>query len=236
LFSGRTRHVIEEKKPFPRKRRNRPKRRGRSGSGLRDFLRVLGRILATVFSVFIITGCIVGCVLAVTILGMIQDESEIDLTKLELNYTSVIYTKDEDTGVYVEDTKLYGDNGKRVWVNYEEIPDYVIDVTVAAEDNRFWEHQGVDFARTPLCDGEIPHRQYDGGGSTITQQLIKNVTGEDEVRIDRKVKRFSAPSRSKNNTPSSRSWRRTSTSSRSATILMAFRRRPTCTSTRMSRS
>ncbi len=153
-----------------------------------ELFRILGRILATAFSVFIITGCIVGCVLAVTILGMVQDKSEIDLTKLELNYTSIIYTKDEDTGVYVEDTKLYGDNGKRVWVNYEDIPDYVIDVTVAAEDKRFWEHQGVDFTRTLYATVKFLTGNTDGGGSTITQQLIKNVTGEDEVRIDRKVK------------------------------------------------
>ncbi len=153
-----------------------------------QLLRYLGRILATAFSVLIITGCIVGCVLAVTVLGMIESESEIDLTRLELNYTSIIYTKDEDTGVYVEDTKLYGDNGKRVWVNYEEVPDYVIDVLVAAEDKRFWEHQGVDFARTLYATVKFLTGNTDGGGSTITQQLIKNVTGEDQVRIDRKVK------------------------------------------------
>ncbi|MBQ4643709.1 MAG: transglycosylase domain-containing protein [Oscillospiraceae bacterium] len=154
----------------------------------KGFFRFLGRGLVTVLSVVIISGCIIGCVLATVILGMVDDAEIIDLDQLELSYTTIIYTKDSETGGYVEDTKLYGENGKLIWADYEDFPDYLIDVTVAAEDKRFWQHQGVDFARTIqatlgfLTGGDM------GGGSTITQQLIKNVTGEKDVRIDRKVK------------------------------------------------
>jgi len=154
----------------------------------KGFFRFLGRGLVTVLSVIIISGCIIGCVLATVILGMVDDAEIIDLDQLELSYTTIIYTKDSETGGYVEDTKLYGENGKLIWADYEDFPDYLIDVTVAAEDKRFWQHQGVDFARTIqatlgfLTGGDM------GGGSTITQQLIKNVTGEKDVRIDRKVK------------------------------------------------
>jgi len=154
----------------------------------KGFFRFLGRGLVTVLSVIIISGCIIGCVLATVILGMVDDAEIIDLDQLELSYTTIIYTKDSETGEYVEDTKLYGENGKLIWEDYEDFPDYLIDVTVAAEDKRFWQHQGVDFARTIqatlgfLTGGDM------GGGSTITQQLIKNVTGEKDVRIDRKVK------------------------------------------------
>jgi len=154
----------------------------------KGFFRFLGRGLVTVLSVIIISGCIIGCVLATVILGMVDDAEIIDLDQLELSYTTIIYTKDSETGEYVEDTKLYGENGKLIWADYEDFPDYLIDVTVAAEDKRFWQHQGVDFARTIqatlgfLTGGDM------GGGSTITQQLIKNVTGEKDVRIDRKVK------------------------------------------------
>jgi len=152
------------------------------------FFRFLVRILATLLAVLIISGCIIGCVMTVTILGMVSGESEIDLTKLELNYTSIIYVKDPETGVYEEDTKLYGSNGRREWVDYDEIPQYVIDATVAAEDKRFWDHQGVDFVRTLSATLGWLTGNDAGGGSTITQQLIKNVTGDDAVRIDRKIR------------------------------------------------
>ncbi len=155
---------------------------------VKGVLRFIGRGLITLLSVIIISGCIIGCVLATVILGMVDDAQVVDLDQLELSYTTIIYTKNTDTGVFEEDTKLYGDNGKLIWADYNEMPSYLIDATVAAEDKRFWQHQGVDFARTIqatlgfLSGGDM------GGGSTITQQLIKNVTGEKDVRIDRKVK------------------------------------------------
>ena len=155
---------------------------------LKGFMRFFARALVTVFSVIIISGCIIGCVLATVILGMVDDADVVDLDQLELSYTTIIYTKDPETGVYVDDTKLYGESGKLIWADYEQFPDYLIDTVVAAEDKRFWQHQGVDFARTIQATLSFLTGGDSGGGSTITQQLIKNVTGADEVRIDRKVK------------------------------------------------
>lgn len=155
---------------------------------LKGFFRFLGRALVTVLSVVIISGCIIGCVLATVILGMVDDAEVVDLDQLELSYTTIIYTKDSETGQYVEDTKLYGESGKLIWADYDQFPDYLIDTVVAAEDKRFWQHQGVDFARTIQATLSFLTGGDSGGGSTITQQLIKNVTGANEVRIDRKVK------------------------------------------------
>ncbi|MBR3952759.1 MAG: transglycosylase domain-containing protein [Oscillospiraceae bacterium] len=155
---------------------------------IKGFFRFLGRALITVFSVIIISGCIIGCVLATVILGMVDDAEVVDLDQLELSYTTIIYTKDAETGIYVEDTKLYGESGKLIWADYDQFPEYLIDTVVAAEDKRFWQHQGVDFARTIQATMDFLTGGDSGGGSTITQQLIKNVTGADEVRIDRKVK------------------------------------------------
>ena len=155
---------------------------------LKGFFRFLGRALVTVLSVVIISGCIIGCVLATVILGMVDDAEVVDLDQLELSYTTIIYTKDSETGQYVEDTKLYGESGKLIWADYDQFPDYLIDTVVAAEDKRFWQHQGVDFARTIQATLSFLTGGDSGGGSTITQQLIKNVTVANEVRIDRKVK------------------------------------------------
>ena len=155
---------------------------------LKAIMRFFARALVTVLSVFIISGCIIGCVLATVVLGMVDDADVIDLDQLELSYTTIIYTKDSETGVFVEDTKLYGESGKLIWADYDQFPDYLIDTVVAAEDKRFWQHQGVDFARTIQATLSFLSGGDSGGGSTITQQLIKNVTGANEVRIDRKVK------------------------------------------------
>lgn len=149
---------------------------------------VLGKVLITVLSVVIISGCIIGCVLATVVLGMVDSADDIDLDALELSYTTIIYTKNSDTGIYEEDTKLYGENGKLIWVDYDQMPSYLIDAAVSVEDKRFWQHQGVDFTRTIYATIMFLTGNTDGGGSTITQQLIKNATGKDEVRIDRKVK------------------------------------------------
>lgn len=159
-----------------------------TGSAVKSILRFIGRLLITLLSVLIISGCIIGCVIATVVLGMVDDAQDIDLTNMELSYTTIIYSKNKDTGEYIEDTKLYGEDGKLIWVDYDEMPSYLIDAVVAAEDKRFWSHQGVDFTRTISATLGFLTGKDSGGGSTITQQLIKNVTGNDEVRIDRKVR------------------------------------------------
>ena len=59
---------------------------------IKGFFRFCARALVTVFSVIIISGCIIGCVLATVILGMVDDAEVVDLDQLELSYTTIIYT------------------------------------------------------------------------------------------------------------------------------------------------
>ena len=64
-----------------------------------------------------------------------------------------------------------------MWVSYEEIPDHLVDALVAIEDHRFWLHHGVDWWRTAGAFFNMFLGMRDNfGGSTITQQLIKNLT------------------------------------------------------------
>jgi len=76
----------------------------------------------------------------------------------------------------------------RVAVDIESVPDHVIDAVVATEDNTFWEHAGVNWGavtRSALriaASGEI-----DGGGSTITQQVVKKRFVGDEQSFNRKM-------------------------------------------------
>lgn len=109
-----------------------------------------------------------------------------DLDGVKLNQSSFILAKDPETGEFVEIRQLLTSEN-RIWVNFEEIPKDMINAAVAIEDKRFWEHDGVDWMRTLAASANmfIGGSQY--GGSTLTQQLIKNLTGEKDVTVRRKL-------------------------------------------------
>lgn len=77
---------------------------------------------------------------------------------------------------------------KQTYVSYEEIPQSMIDAFVAIEDKRFFEHKGVDWYRTLAASGNyLFHGGTRFGASTITQQVVKNLTGKDEISPSRKL-------------------------------------------------
>ena len=74
------------------------------------------------------------------------------------------------------------------YVAYPEIPQHLIDAFVAIEDKRFFEHNGVDWLRTVAASlNHVLRSEHRFGASTITQQVIKNVTGHNEVTLSRKL-------------------------------------------------
>ena len=89
--------------------------------------------------------------------------------------------------VLIVDERL--NNGTRYkFVPYAEIPKDMINAIIAIEDKRFYKHNGVDFLRSSKA---IVNYILGGssrfGGSTITQQLVKNLTGDDEISSKRKI-------------------------------------------------
>lgn len=73
-------------------------------------------------------------------------------------------------------------------VAYQDIPQQLRDAFVAVEDKRFWQHRGVDWKRTAVAVGNYLLGKKDTfGASTITQQLVKNLTGDDEITPKRKI-------------------------------------------------
>ena len=152
-------------------------------------------ILLTVILIGLITGTIVGGVFAVFIKNHVDPDLEgFDYIASNQNMTTKIYYMDYTdrinrigTPVELEDQRIYGEQN-RMWASYSSIPKYLIDAFVSVEDKRFWKHGGVDWWRTSsavvnwVIGGS---KRY--GGSTLTQQLIKNVTGEDDVTPQRKI-------------------------------------------------
>ncbi|MBW7573403.1 transglycosylase domain-containing protein [Caproiciproducens faecalis] len=155
----------------------------------RSIGRIAGKSLLTVFTILFISGIIVSISLISFILSLRNESIDYDLHKLQLNYTSFIYVNgpNDDSAKPVQYQSLYS-NENRVWVDYDKIPQSMKDAIVAIEDKRFWEHKGVDWKRTAGAVTTLFSKGSSYGGSTITQQLIKNVTGDKDVSLTRKVK------------------------------------------------
>ena len=104
----------------------------------------------------------------------------------DLEETSFLYYV--DSGGNIQQLQQIFTTTDRQWASLEEIPQALIDATVAIEDKRFYEHQGVDWITTvKACVNMFFGGDSQFGGSTVTQQLIKNVTDEDSVTVQRKV-------------------------------------------------
>jgi penicillin-binding protein 1A len=147
------------------------------------------KVLLTIFVIGAVTAAICITVFAVYIDRYIKPALEtVNVADMTLNYTSVVCAVDSETGEEIELEQLYDENN-RIWIDYDRIPADMYHAVVAVEDNRFYTHHGVDWVRTigATINMVIPLRAGFGGGSTITQQLIKNLTGEDDVTVERKL-------------------------------------------------
>ena len=146
------------------------------------FFKVLGSLLL----IFIITGMLFACVFAYYVKTCLTPQLDLSLEDYKLNQSSTIYYQDA-AGTWRELSTLAGKQ-KRIWVDYEDFPWYLEKALVAIEDKRFYDHKGVDWYRTSGAFVEMfATMQNSYGGSTITQQLIKNLTGKDQVTAQRKL-------------------------------------------------
>ena len=136
----------------------------------------------------VVTACLCGLALAFYIGICVIPNSDIDVSSYseDLAKTTVIYAKDPDTGEYDVYETLEGDVNRQ-WVSLSEIPEDLQNAVVAIEDQRFYSHHGVDWLRTLGAVQGFITGDDRGGGSTITQQLIKNLTGNNDKSVKRKI-------------------------------------------------
>ena len=85
-----------------------------------------------------------------------------------------------------------GSERKKIKVETENMPENLKDAYVSIEDERYYRHHGVDIKRTgsAIINYVIHMGNSSFGGSTITQQLVKNLTGDNSSSISRKVKEW----------------------------------------------
>lgn len=117
-----------------------------------------------------------------------------------LDFTTTIYVEDGNSG-YKEYRRVHGEYN-RIWKDYlnpdnvelpedyDGIPQILAKAFIAIEDKRFSEHDGVDWKRTlgAFVNEFLPIYSSRQGGSTITQQLVKNITGDREQVATRKIR------------------------------------------------
>ncbi len=178
--------------PFGKSKTARAAKSTASGIGfvITKALGYLLNILLTVLVVGLITGTVVALAFVIYINNYVDMEfNELEDLKFDSAQSTMMYYVDEaGNEVLLEEDTLHSSEN-RLWADYKDIPQQLIDAYIAVEDQRFLEHDGVDFTRTAsaIYNFFIPTSSSYGGGSTITQQLIKNVTGENEATIQRKV-------------------------------------------------
>lgn len=129
-------------------------------------------------------GILFSGIIGVGVVEIIKEAPEIDPTTIisSLNQTSTIYDLEGNLVEKIQAEEL------RTVVSINKMPKYLLDAFVAIEDERFYEHPGVDIKGIGAAMIDNIKSGSLRGGSTITQQLVKNVYLTNDVSITRKVK------------------------------------------------
>lgn len=143
-----------------------------------------------IFVVLFLLLCVIGAgIVAGMFFGLFGDEFEISKDELTIGAANSVVVNANGEQI----ANLSGDEKRKV-ITLEEMADYLPKAYVAIEDERFYKHSGVDFKRTAGAIVKTLMGNSSYGGSTITQQLVKNITKDDEssgmAGIFRKVKEW----------------------------------------------
>ncbi|MDY6876398.1 MAG: transglycosylase domain-containing protein [Chloroflexota bacterium] len=159
----------------------RHRRRAREGAGSRQLLRIVGILLLLVLSMT--TGVVISGVGAaagayVYFTQDLPEPEQIEAAE-ETFETTKIYDRTGQTLLYEVIDPLGGD---RTWVTLDQIPEHLLCATVAIEDRNYWENPGINLRGIARAFWADIRGQQIQGGSSITQQLIKRIVIEEELR------------------------------------------------------
>lgn len=144
------------------------------------------RVLGTILLIVLVTGLLFLCIFAYYVKNCLSTDLDVQLSDFTVSLSSSILYEDSD-GNWQNLTNL-SSTENRVWVDYADIPKDMEHAAVAIEDKRFYKHKGVDWYRTTgAFINMFLSMKNDFGGSTITQQLIKNLTKQDDITVQRKL-------------------------------------------------
>lgn len=153
---------------------------------MRLLAKLLGRLGISIVSVIFLTSIMVICSLAAYRSSLLKNDIALNINASKMALTSFVYVNDEE-GNPKEYQRVYNLEN-RVWVDFQNIPQHMKDAAIAIEDKRFYEHKGVDWIRTSGAAMNLLGGSQSYGGSTLTQQLIKNITEDNQVSLARKLR------------------------------------------------
>ena len=169
----------------PKKTEQSAKTGKKSGKG-RRVGRTIGIVLGTILLVTVLTSAIFVGIFMTYVNTSLKGHVEVDMSEYDQKVSTELYYQDPETKQTVMYQTLFGDEN-RIWVDFDSIPKNLREATIAIEDKRFESHHGVDWHGTVRAVFRTLTKGNTQGGSTITQQLIKNVTGNNENTVKRKV-------------------------------------------------
>lgn len=158
---------------------------GKVWAVLFTLFKIAAGALATVIIIAGVCVAVFAGILGDYLEGDIAPLASVDLDGFDLDQNSTVYYVNSDGDITVLQN-IHAKN-KSEWATYEEIPEDLINATIAIEDKRFYEHQGVDWVTTIKACARMFFGDASMGGSTITQQTIKNLFDEKDVTVQRKV-------------------------------------------------
>ena len=184
-------------------KKNQPPRQDWKPHWALNLLHKLWMVLFTAFKIAVgaaSTALLIVVVCMFVFIGILGDYLQEDiLPSSTMENILADYDHEQNSYMYYVDSRgdiqlyqnIYAETSSR-WAEYEDIPRELILAAVAIEDHRFYEHQGVDWITTVKATARMFFGDASVGGSSITQQLIKNVLltedeSADEITVQRKV-------------------------------------------------
>ncbi len=162
------------------------KQKNRNSRILTSALRITWRFFLSLITVFILTAALVLVSLVIYKSTILENDVALNINASKMSLTSFVYVNDEN-GTPQEYQKVYNLEN-RVWVDFKDIPSNMKNAIIAIEDKRFYDHSGVDWVRTSGAVLNLLKGTQSYGGSTLTQQLIKNITEDNQVSLTRKLR------------------------------------------------
>lgn len=165
-----------------------PRREPKQRKSTRRTGRRIAFVLGTFLLVCVCTTAMIAGLFMMYVRTTLAPTLDVNADDYTMNLSSIIYYQDKDSGEWVEYQTVYGTEN-RIWVDFDQMPDALWQAAVAIEDHRFFEHQGVDWKRTlGAAVNFFTQSQDTFGGSTLTQQVLKNMTQDNGNTVNRKVR------------------------------------------------
>ena len=168
----------------PRRREPRKKKRT-GGNGRWSVKFIVGTVVLICFCTALMMAGIFMMYVKTTLAPALDVRAEDYINNM--SQSSIIYYQDQDSGEWKEYQTVHATEN-RIWADFEDMPDALWQAAVAIEDERFFSHHGVDWMRTVKATLNMFTNNDTFGGSTITQQVIRNMTQDNKSTVNRKVR------------------------------------------------